>query len=162
MPNKILIQEMDGTPKQIVFADHAGDFNPAAANDLRKTTDGSQELDVQLSLASVADAAARQSTKVDLWENRAQAYHIRAAFEMAATPTAGDAIEIYWASSLASSTGTANPGAVIGIDSAYVGYGLSLAASAKQLTWIGNFICVATGTASVQIADVGLFSPPER
>src|SRR5688572_1765944 len=42
--SKQLITEMDGTPKQIVFADHAGDFNPTAANDLRKTTDGTHEL----------------------------------------------------------------------------------------------------------------------
>ena len=153
---------MDGTPKQIVFADHAGDFNPTASNDLRKTTDGSQELDVQLALASVADAAGRQSTKVDLGENRAQAYQVRVAFEMAATPTAGDVIELYWATSWSSSTGTANPGNITGIDSAYAGYSSNLAASVKQLLWIGNFVCTAQTTATVQVSEVGLFSPPER
>jgi len=162
LPNKILVQEIDGTPKQIVFGDHAGDFSPTAANDLRKTTDGSQELDVQLSLASVANAAARQSTKVDLGENRAQAYHVRAALEMAATPTAGNTIELYWSSSQSSTAGNGNPASVTGSDSAYSGYSSNLTASVRQLILIGVFVCTAQATSTIQVAEVGLFSPPER
>ena len=87
MANKVLIQELDGTPAQITFADFAGDFSPTAANDLRHAS--ATDTEAQLSLASVADGAARQSAKVDLGENRAPEYQVRAAFEMAATPTAG-------------------------------------------------------------------------
>jgi hypothetical protein len=92
MTNKILVSEQDGTPKQISFADHAGDFSPTAANTLEVGT----PTDCQLSLASVADGAARQSAKVDLGTERAEVYKVRAAFELAATPTAGDVIELYW------------------------------------------------------------------
>jgi len=162
LPNKILVQALDGTPKQICFADHATDFSPAAATDLRITTDGSFELDVQLDLTSLADAAGRQSTKVDLGENRAQAYHVRAAFELAATPTAGDVIELYWAASQSATAGNGNPANVTGADSAYAGYSANLAASVKQLIWIGNFVCTAQVTGTVQVAEVGIFVPPER
>ncbi|RJO60319.1 MAG: hypothetical protein C4542_09515 [Dehalococcoidia bacterium] len=161
MPNKILVQEMDGTPLQIVFADHAGDFNPAAATDLRKTSDGSQELDCQISLASLADAAARQSTKVDLGTNRAELYAVRAAFEIAATPTAGDLIELYWAPSPSGTAANANPGGVVGADSAYSGGG-TLANGVRQLIHIGNFVCTAEATATVQVCEVGVFAPTER
>src|SRR3990172_401487 len=81
MVAKILYTEMDGTPEQICFADHAGDFSPTAANNLQFSTPTT----CQLSLANVADAAARQSTKVDLGADRAPAYQVRAAFELAAT-----------------------------------------------------------------------------
>src|SRR3990167_10879106 len=98
MVAKILYTEMDGTPEQICFADHAGDFSPTAANNLQFSTPTT----CQLSLASLADAAARQSTKVDLGTDRAPAYAVRAAFEMAATPTTGESIELYWAPSSSS------------------------------------------------------------
>jgi len=156
--SKLLYSEMDGTPEQICFADHAGDFNPTAANNLQFSTPTT----CQLSLANVADAAARQSTKVDLGADRAPAYQVRAAFELAATPTAGDVIELYWAPSPSATAGTANAGAVSGADSAYAGYSSNLAASVKQLIWIGNFVCTAQATATVQVAEVGMFTPTER
>jgi hypothetical protein len=162
MANKILTQAMDGTPKQIVFGDHGGDFSPTAANDLRVTTDGSFELDVELDLATVANAAGRQSTKVDLGENRAQAYAVRAAFELAATPTAGNVIELYWAPSRSGTAGTANAANVTGADGSYAGYSSNLTASVRQLQWIGNFVCTAQATATIQVAEVGIFQPTER
>lgn len=167
MATKILVQEMDGTPKQICFADHAADFNPTAANDLRKTTDGSQETDCQLDLTSLANGngtttGARQSTKVDLGENRARRYRCRAAFELAATPTAGYVIEVWWAPSPSATAGTANPGGVSGADSAYTGYSNNNVASMKQLEHVGDFICTAQATGTVQVAEVGEFEPSER
>ena len=74
MVAKLLVTEQDGTPKQLVFGDHAGDFSPTAANDLRITTDGSKETDVELVLLNLADGAAAQSAKVDLGANRADEY----------------------------------------------------------------------------------------
>lgn len=151
-----LIYRTVGT--QICFADHAGDFNPAAANDLTQGT----PTEVQISLASVADGAARQSAKVDLGAQRAIAYSVVAAFEIAATPTASDYIELYWAPSPDSTAANGNPGGVSGSDAAYSGYSSNLAASVLQLDYIGNFVCTAQATGTVQIAKVATFSPSER
>lgn len=157
MANKILTTEMDGTPEQISFADHAGDFSPNVLSNLQFSTPTT----CQISLASVADTAARQSAKVDLGANRAQAYKVRAAFELNA-PTAGDVIELYWAPS-PSVTGTyANAANVVGSDSAYAGYSSNLAASVRQLDFIGNFVCTAQVTGTVQVAEISMFIPTER
>lgn len=161
--NKVLVQAMDGTPKQICFADHATDFTaPTAANDLRVTTDGSFETDCQIVLESVSNNAARQSAKVDLGDNRAVRYAVRAAFEIAATPTAGNVIELWWAPSSSSSAANRNPGGVSGSDSAYSGYSSNLDASIKQLVYIGDFVCTAQATGTVQVAEVGFVAPRER
>ena len=162
MATKTLLTPMDGTPKQICFADHAADFSPTAANDLRVSTDGSKELDVQLDMTSVADGAARQSTKVDLGAKWANGYYVRAAFELAATPVAGDVVELYWAPSPSATAANANAANVTGADSAYAGYSANLAAAVKQLIHIGDFVCTAQATATVQVAEVGVFVPPER
>jgi hypothetical protein len=81
---------------------------------------------------------------------------------MAATPTAGDVIELYWAPSPSATAGTANPANVTGADSAYAGYSSNLAASVKQLERIGTFVCTAQTTATVQVAECGYFVPGER
>lgn len=143
---------------QICFADHTTDFSPTTANDLTQGTPS----EVQIDLTSVADGAARQSNKVDLGEQRAPAYSVVAAFEIAATPTAGDYIELYWAPSPDPTAANGNPGGVSGSDAAYAGYSSNLAASVKQLDYIGNFICTAQATGTVQVAKVATFSPSER
>lgn len=162
MVSKILVQEQDGTPKQIVFADHGGDFGPAAANDLRISTDGGNEADYDLELASVADDAARQSVKADLGENRAMEYAVRAAFEFAATPTAGETVELYWAPSHSATAGNGNPANVTGADAAYAGYSANLDASLKHLDYIGPFIVTANPTGVIQSSKVAVFSPDQR
>lgn len=161
MANKLFIQPMDGTPQQMVFADHAGDFSPTAANDLRVSSDGSNETDVQMILASLADGAARESDKCDLGAHFAREYHVRAAFEIAADPTAGDIIELYWAPSQDSTAANGNPGGVTGSDAAYTGYG-TLSEAVPQLIFIGAFVCSSDATGTVQAGEVGRFAPPER
>lgn len=160
MADKILIQEIDSTPDQITFADVGADFSPTAANDLRHAS--AADTEVQLDLTGLSDGAARQSAKVDLGENRAPQYAIRAAFEMAATPTAGDVIELYWAPSQHATAATGNPGGVSGSDAAYAGYSSNLADSVKQLQLIGIFVCTVQVTTTVQIAECGVFAPTER
>lgn len=160
MANRVLVQEFDGTPAQITFADFGGDFSPTAANDLRHAS--ATDVEVQLALAGVADGAGRQSAKVDLGENRATRYSVRAAFELAATPTAGDVIELYWAPSQHATAGTGNPANVTGSDAAYAGYSANLAASVLQLQLIGVFVCTAQATGTVQVAEIGTFEPTER
>lgn len=143
---------------QVVFADVGGDFSPTSANDLRQGTPTT----AQLSLASVSDGAARQSAKVDLGATRPTEYLVMAAFEFAATPTAGEAVELYWAASPDSTATNGNPGGVSGSDAAYSGYSSNLAASVKQLQLIGIFVCTAQATATVQQAIAGRFKPPTR
>lgn len=143
----------------VSFADHAGDFAPAAANNLEHGT----PIDGQISLTGVANNAARQSAKVDLGANRAQAYGFAAALEFAATPTAGAVVELWWAGSPAATAGNANPGGVSGTDAAYTGYSANLDASLQQLQLIGLFICTAQATATVQqVTRVGLLVPRFR
>lgn len=168
MVAKILVTEQDGTPKQICFADHATDFSPTAANDLRISTDGSNETDVQLDLTGVTDfgttpaTGIRASAKVDLGANRAALYSIRAAFEIGATPTAGEVIELWWAPSHSATAGTGNPANVSGSDAAYTGYSSNGGDSIKQCERIGTFVCTAQATPTVQVAECGIFSPTER
>jgi hypothetical protein len=158
MANKILITEMDGTPAQISFADHSGDFSPTASNDLEFGT----PTDCQIVLASLTDTNAVQSDKVDLGANRAQVYKVRAAFEFTATPAAGDLVELYWSPSSSSTAATGNPGGVTGSSSAYAGYSSNLEDSAKQLDLIGVFVCTVQTTPIVQIGEIGMFTPSER
>lgn len=161
MGNKVTTTEMDGTPKQIVFGDIAGDFNPTAANDLRDATSGNRTT-CQLTLASLADAAARQSAKVDLGTDRAQAYDVRIAIEFAAGVAAGDVCHLYWGTSQSGTAGTANPGNLTGADAAYAGYSSNLADSLYHLKYIGSIRATAQATATIQVADVGVFYPTER
>jgi len=154
LPDQILFVE--GT--ELVFADHAGDFSPAAANDLRQGS----PTNVQLTLASVANNAARQAAKCDLGANRPPAFDVIAALEFAATPTAGNVVEFWWAPSPDPTAANANPGGVSGSDSAYAGYSSNLDASIKQLQFIGDFVCTAQATGTIQIARVGLLIPKYR
>src|SRR3972149_4386968 len=177
MANKILLDEQNGTPKQICFRD-VTDFGPAAANDLRV---GTPTL-VQLDMTSVADAAYRQSTKVDLGAVRAPAYAVRAALEFAAGVVAGGIMGFWWgagrgaaaggggevvscggAPSGSAPAGTANAGGVSGADGAYTGYSSNAAASVRQLEHIGVGVVTAQATTTVQIIEViGRLYPSER
>ena len=118
--------------------------------------------DVAITLTSVANNAARQAAKLDLGAVRAAAYNVSADFEIAATPTAGATIELWWAPSSSGTAGTDNPGGVSGTDAAYSGYSSNLAASIVQLQFIGNFVCTAQATATVQKAFVGVLCPTHR
>lgn len=161
MANKVLIQEMDGTPRQICFADFAGDFNPDIANDLRHPS--AVDTECQLNLATLADAAAMQSSKVDLGVNRAEAYKCRAAIEWAATPTSGEQLELHWAPSQSPTAANANAGGVSGVAGVYAGTGAdTMAAAVKQLDFIGVSTCTDDITGAVQITEVGVFSPSSR
>lgn len=154
--SKNLVAEMDGTPKQISFADHAGDFSPANSLEFGTPTD------CQLSMASVATGAARQSAKVDLGAVRALLYAVRASFEFAATPTAGHVVSLYWNNSSNSTAANGNMGNASGSDAAYAGYSSNLAATLPQLQFIGDFVMTAQATGTIQYGSVGTFMPRER
>ena len=115
-----------------------------------------------ITLASLANAAGRQAVKMDLGATRAEVYEVKATFEIAATPTAGNTIDLYWAPSASATAATDNPGNVTGADAAYAGYSSNLTATLPQLQFIGSFVCTAQATATVQAAVVGRFSPADR
>lgn len=143
---------------QICFADHAGDFNPAAKTDLRVGT----PTEVQLSLASLANDAGRESAKFDFGATRAPAYAIMAAFEFAATPTSAKQVLIYLMPSPQSTAANGNPMQIDGADAAApsgIGTLAELKAASKL---IGVFNTTDDATANVQVAFCGEFSPPTR
>jgi hypothetical protein len=100
--------------------------------------------------------------KLDLGATFAQLWAVKATFEIAATPTAGATIDLYWAPSASATAGTDNPANVTGTDAAYAGYSSNLTASLKQLIFIGSFVCTAQATTTVQAGIVGVFLPPAR
>jgi len=118
--------------------------------------------DAAITMTSVADAAARQSVKLDLGATFATMWRVNAAVEMAATPTAGKTVDLFWAPSGSATAGTDNPANVSGTDAAYTGYSSNLAASVKQLVYIGSLILTAQATSTVQVGEVGTFRPSAR
>lgn len=118
--------------------------------------------DAAITLASLANGSGRQSVKLDLGSARKERYRVKACFEIAATPTAGNTVDLYWAPSTSATAGTDNPANVTGTDAAYSGYSSNLTASIRQLLFIGSFVCTAQATSTVQKGWVGTFAPPLR
>ena len=117
-----------------------------------------------ITLASLANgngttAGGRQSATLDLGANWAQRWRVNAAFELAATPTAGNAINLF--ASYGSATG-AGDGNTSGSDAAYTGYSNNIDAATKQLEFLGAHICTAQATSTVQKALVGIIFPKGR
>lgn len=138
-----------GTP--IVWADIAGDFgdSPIAGT-------------VQISLVSLAAAAARQGVKVDLGATRAARYDVTLRVEYDVAPTSGNICSLWWAASPSTTAGTANPGGVSGTDAGYTGTaGDSLADSILQLQHIGDLVCTSDA-ATVVNQQSWTFFPTER
>ncbi len=147
MANSIPINK--GTP--IVWADIGGDFgdSPIAGT-------------VQITLVSLANAAARQGVKVNLGDPRAEVFEIILRVELDAAPTSGLTVDLYMAPSPHTTAGTANPGGVSGADAAYTGTaGDSIPDSLKQLDFIGSLICTADAATVVQ-QQTFKYSPPEQ
>lgn len=159
MVAKILQTEMDGTPEQISFANHAGDYGPAANNVIEFST----PTQVELVLLNLADAAAAQSAKADLGANFAERYTCVAAIEMqVAAATDGAVIKFYWSESSASGAAVGNWGAATGSAAAYSGYSADLATAIKELKFIGNLVLTDDGVDQVFIGYVGDLYPGNR
>jgi hypothetical protein len=149
---------VDGT--QLCFCDAAGDFSPTAANDLRVGTPNT----VQISMASIANGAARQSAKTasaNLMNANSELptfFRVDAVIETGATvPTDGATIDFYWSGSNSATAGTANMGTASGSDAAFTVANSELG----QLQYIGSLVCSDEGTtgALIQQGHVGDFSP---
>lgn len=120
--------------------------------------------DAAITLASLANGngtstGARQSATLDLGATWAQWWRVTTEFELAATPTSGNAINLFC--SAFGSTGAAQ-GNTSGADAAYTGYSNNIDAATKQLDFIGSHICTAQATSTVQKCLVGTFRPKGR
>lgn len=117
-----------------------------------------------ITLASLANGngtstGARQSATLDLGASWARAWQIETSFELAATPTAGNAINLY--ASWSNSTG-AGEGNTSGSDAAYTGYSNNIDAAARQLELLGAHVVTGNATSTVQRAFVGVIFPKGR
>ena len=139
--NRILLAE---------WSFQSSSYSPTGVNDM---SSGSPTV-VDLSLSSIADAAAKNSDQVDLGANRPDIIYIKAAIEWFAAITAGGTVDFYWSASANSTVGAGNPGKPDGVDGAYTGDGGgTVAESIKQILHVGSF--VTTDLQGVQQADVG-------
>lgn len=118
--------------------------------------------DYAITMDSTANAAAREGAKGDLGATFGVLYAAKLEAEFASAPTAGNRVDVYWNPSNSGTAGTNNVGGCSGTDAAYAGYSSNLAASLPQLIYIGSMIVTAQGTATVQKARVGFFTPPTR
>ncbi len=148
----ILYEEVPGVAVTAVFREQDGTAK------VFKSSGG----DAALTLVSLANAAYRESVKVDLGATRAQLYAVYLDVELAATPTAGNTIDLWANPSSSATAGTDNRGGCAGVDQAYTGYSSNAAASVKQLPFIGSAVCTTQATATVQKMFIGYYSPPER
>ncbi len=157
--SKLLLPEMDGTPKQICLFKASG-FSPTT--DLRKTTDGSMDAPFEIDFTSLANGAYLQSAKIDFGVLRATEYAWRGVLEMVATPNAGTALSLWMGWSHHGTAATANPGNLTGTAGAYTGYSSNAAAAVRQLDEVGYLIFTTQATATLQIAIGGTFKPMAR
>ena len=117
-----------------------------------------------ITLASLANGngtstGGRQSASLDMGANWAQRWRLECDFELAATPTAGNAINLFASWNTATGAGDANTS---GSDAAYTGYSNNIDAATKQLEFLGAHICTAQATSTVQKALVGIIFPKGR
>lgn len=127
-----------------------------AKNNLGAITD-------EITLASLADDAARQSDQFDFLVERPPMMGLDAAIEIAATPTAGEVIEFWLAYSRHATPGQASPGNTTGVDSAYDGYVTNLDLAIVHLDRIGIMPVTADATGVIQVAiGIGFFIPKAR
>ena len=151
MPNEVLRKVGD----HLLFAHN--NLNPVSSGIL--TTNYTA---CGIDMGAVATAGAVQSNKVDLGARRAPAFNVTSCIEFATAPTAGAAIEYYWAPATSSAAAVGNVGGVVGVSGVYAGGpGGTAAGGVRQMQFIGQMSCQAMAN-SIQIANIGVFSPASR
>lgn len=135
MPNKILV--LNGTAK------------------VWKATGG----DYAMTMASIANNAARQGAKGDLGTPRARLWNMRAEINMDVAPTAGNVVEFYWSPSTSATAGTDNAGGASGTDAAYKAGEED--EWKRQLEFVGALVLTNDADTVVQVMDF-VFAPPFR
>lgn len=146
MATEILVK--NGTP--IVWAD-VTDYNPANSGYVQTE---------QITLAALADGAAREGAKADLLEKRAARFSVRVGIEFDVAPVAGVPVDFYWSASHSAVAGTGNDAGASGTDANYkIG---DEAEWLAQCIYLGSLRATADVAPVYQIMTVGEFSPPER
>lgn len=157
LPDEFVLQE--GTQFRFFVTGSFSPVDPATDWTIGTPTDTGV-----LTLAAVADGAGRQSTKVDLGANRAEAYACFGCVDFTGeTPTIGEVIEYYWLPSTHATQANGNVAGNSGADADAPGGALGtilLAEFKKQAIFIGNLI-IHDG-AVVQNGFVGILFPPSR
>lgn len=118
--------------------------------------------DAAITLASLANGSYRQSAKLDLGAVQGRVYAVYVDAELAATPTAGNTIDLFWSPSSSGTAATDNAGGASGSDASYTGYSSNAAASVKQCVFIGSLVCTAQATATVQKGFAGYLVATQR
>jgi hypothetical protein len=138
-----------------------GSFSPADAG--TNWTIGTPT-DVVLTLSALANAAGRQSAKVDLGATRAAAYELLGCVDFTGeTPVAGERVDYYWAPSTSGTQGSGNVAGNSGADGAAPDGALgsiTLPEFLKQCIFIGSLVVHDGGV--VQNGFVGILHPPGR
>ena len=120
--------------------------------------------DVVLTLSAVADAAGRQSTKVDLGAARSSLYEVLGCVDFTGeTPAASGTVDYYWAPSTSATGANGNVAGNSGVDGAAPDGALgsvTLAEFLLQCQYIGSL--ATHDGAAVQNGLVGVFSPSSR
>ncbi len=155
MANEVLVKS--GTA--IVFG-VSGSFSSADAG-----TQWAAAITALLTLSAVADAAARQSDKVDLGATRSKLYAVYGCVDYTGeTPVATGSVDYYWAPSTSGTDATGNVAGTSGLDgvapAGAVPAGITLAEFLKLCVFIGSIN--TTDDAAVLNAFVGAFEPPAR
>lgn len=134
-------------------------YSPTAARSMG-TYQAANDIDV----ASLAAAAARQSTKGDFTSVRAMLYDVRMTFEIASDPAAGGTVDIYASPSHSGTANVGNVGHCTGADAAYAAIaGYTLDELLAHLQFIGSApVAIQNDADGVQHANVGTWSPTAR
>ena len=115
----------------------------------------------QISMASVADNAARQGAKADLGTLGGQRYAVVLRPNLNVAPASGELIEVYFGQSVSATAGSHNPGGLSGADAAYSGTTSDdVPDSVKQLD--GPWTLVVTSDIGLQYQVLGIFVPTLR
>jgi hypothetical protein len=115
-----------------------------------------------MTMASVANNAARQGVKGDLGAVRAARWSVQVENNLDSAPAAGKTLEYWWSSSPSVTAGTKNTGAASGTDAAYTGStGGSVDETKLQLEWIGALVLTPDADAVVQSTEFS-FYPKQR
>src|SRR5262245_15430909 len=123
---------------QIVLRGSSG-FSPAAANNWQQGSPTAYDF----SLASLANAAARQSAKITFPDDRPPEYMVVAILQWSVAPTLGSTVLFHFGPSPSATAANANAANLSGTDSAYTGYsGSTLTDSLPHLLFVGSFKCV--------------------
>ena len=145
---------------KIEYSFQSSVYSPTGNNDLSTGTPTVVDLTLDEGGTGLADQAAVNSDQVDLTAVWPERFTLIAALEWFAAVSAGEAVNFYWSYSANSGVGVGNPGSPDGVDGLYAPSGFTDDEGVKQMLFIGSHI--NNGNIGVQIAAIGVLSPPTR